>query len=331
MTSFLVIQTASIGDVILATPVLEKLHNRFPDAKIDVLVKAGMEQLFDSHPFINQILVWEKSRNKYAGLFNLLKTIRVMHYDYIINLQRFASTGFLTAFGGAKSTAGFDKNPFSFLFSTKVKHLIGHGETIHEIERNLSLITHITDNQVCKPKLYPSKSDFDFVYPYKKSNYICIAPASLWFTKQLTENQWTEFVKSIPKGIKIYLLGSKDDTELCDRIIQKSFNQECKNLAGAFTLMQSAALIKDAKMNFVNDSSPLHLASAMNAPITAIFCSTVLSFGFGPLSDNSFVVQTTQNLPCRPCGLHGYKQCPEGHFKCAITIETQQILNRLIL
>ncbi|MFT6983336.1 MAG: heptosyltransferase-2, partial [Crocinitomicaceae bacterium] len=38
-------------------------------------------------------------------------------------------------------------------------------------------------------------------------------------------------------------------------------------------------------------------------------------FGFGPLSDNSTIKQV-ENLECRPCGLHGYKECPKGHFKC---------------
>ena len=73
--------------------------------------------------------------------------------------------------------------------------------------------------------------------------------------------------------------------------------------------------MKKAKMNFVNDSGPLHLASSMNAPTTAFFCSTDPSFGFGPLAENR-TVKEVKNLDCRPCGLHGHKNCPEGHFKC---------------
>ncbi|HDO06155.1 MAG TPA: glycosyltransferase family 9 protein, partial [Bacteroidetes bacterium] len=79
-------------------------------------------------------------------------------------------------------------------------------------------------------------------------------------------------------------------------------------------------------MNYTNDSAPTHLASAMNAPVAAIFCSTVPEFGFGPLSATSFVIQTTENLFCRPCGLHGKKVCPKKHFKCAETIELKQLL-----
>ena len=82
----------------------------------------------------------------------------------------------------------------------------------------------------------------------------------------------------------------------------------------------------NATMNYVNDSAPMHMASAMNAPTTAIFCSTIPDFGFGPLSDQARIVETDENLECRPCGLHGFKKCPEGHFKCANTIDTESLL-----
>ena len=78
--------------------------------------------------------------------------------------------------------------------------------------------------------------------------------------------------------------------------------------------------MQHAEMNYVNDSAPLHLASAVNAPVTAFFCSTVPEFGFGPLSDKSIIKQVGE-MSCRPCGLHGYKSCPLGHFDCAYKIK----------
>jgi heptosyltransferase-2 len=85
-------------------------------------------------------------------------------------------------------------------------------------------------------------------------------------------------------------------------------------------------------MNYVNDSAPMHLASAMNAPTCAVYCSTVPAFGFGPLSEKSFIVEIDYPLYCRPCGLHGYNACPEKHFKCAYDIEVKRladILNKI--
>jgi heptosyltransferase-2 len=96
-------------------------------------------------------------------------------------------------------------------------------------------------------------------------------------------------------------------------------------LSGKLSLLESAAIIKYAEMNYVNDSAPLHLASAMNAKVTSVFCSTVYEFGFGPLSENARLIQTNLKLDCRPCGLHGHKTCPKKHFKCAYSIKTDQL------
>ena len=63
-----------------------------------------------------------KPGKKYFNLVKLIFEIRKEKYDFVINVQRFASTGLITALSGSKSTIGFDKNPLSFLFSIKIKH-----------------------------------------------------------------------------------------------------------------------------------------------------------------------------------------------------------------
>jgi hypothetical protein len=94
----------------------------FPEAKITILVRKGNESLYQEHPFLTQTLVWNKQDGKYKSLFRLLKVIRQKQFDTVINLHRFASSGFLTAFSKARYTSGYDKNPFSFLFDNKSKH-----------------------------------------------------------------------------------------------------------------------------------------------------------------------------------------------------------------
>ena len=329
MNKILIIQTASIGDVILATPLLEKMHYIYPDAEIDLLIKKGNESLFTAHPFLHKLLIWDK-KEKYKNLFKILKEIRGTKYDTVINVQRFASSGILTVLSGAKVTIGFSKNPFSFLFTKKITHKIGkEHKDIHEINRNLELLYDFKCDQKFSIKLYPSTKDFAEIEKYTKLDYICIAPASLWKTKQYPTEKWIEFIKSLTNSYNIYLLGSKQDINLCDQIIEQSGHKGVLNLAGKLSMLESAALMKTAKMNFVNDSAPLHLASSMNAKTTAIFCSTVTEFGFGPLSEDSIVIQTAEQLHCRPCGLHGYNECPEKHFKCAFTINNEQLLARL--
>ena len=121
LKKILIIQTAFPGDVILATALLESLHHSKPEVKLDILVRKGNEVLFSGHPFINNLLVWDKSKNKFSNLFKLISVIKSEKYDLLVNLQRFASSGLLTIFSNAKETRGFSKNPFSFLFSKKIK------------------------------------------------------------------------------------------------------------------------------------------------------------------------------------------------------------------
>ncbi|MFN5460890.1 MAG: glycosyltransferase family 9 protein [Bacteroidota bacterium] len=322
--NILVIQTAFIGDAVLATALVEKLHQKYSEARIYFLVRKGNESLFENHPFIAETLVWNKQEGKYISLIRLLKRIRSIKFDLVVNAHRFSSSGFLTVFSGAKIKAGFNKNPFSFMFDLKKTHEIGNGK--HEIERNHSLISDFTDELPGKVKLYPSASDFEFIKKYQNTNYYCIAPASVWYTKKWPEENWIQLCDLLIHS-KVYILGAKSDSELSQRIIDKSVNENIVSLGGSLSLLQSAALMQNAKMNFVNDSGPLHLASAVNAPVTAIFCSTVKEFGFYPLSDVSYIAEVNEKLNCRPCGLHGYKLCPEGHFRCGKNVSAEAVLN----
>jgi heptosyltransferase II len=322
--SFLIIQTAFIGDVILATALIEKLHRYYPQSQIDFLVRKGNEGLFIHHPYLREVIVFDK-KNKYSNLVRLIKKIRSEKYDVVVNVQRFTTTGIITSLSKAKQTIGFNKNPLSFLFSTKVKHLVGG---VHEVERNQKLIESFTDSVAAKPRLYPSASDQEKIRSYQVGSYYCIAPTSVWFTKQWPAEKWIELIQTVEAKVKaIYLLGAPTDHHVCESIRLASAAKSVSNLAGKLSFLESAALMSGAKMNFVNDSAPLHLASATNAPVTAIYCSTIPSFGFGPLSDQSIIIETKEKLDCRPCGLHGYKDCPKGHFKCAYSIDINQVID----
>ncbi len=321
----LIVQTAFIGDVILATGLIEKIHQFYPEAAIDFALRKGNESLLKNHPKLREVHIWDKKGGKYKNLFGLIGKIRRQRYDLVVNIQRFANSGMLTAFSGAKVKIGFDKNPFSWAFTHKIAHRIEEG--VHETERNNELIKALTDDQVERPRLYPSQEDFEKVKPYTDTPYICMAPASVWFTKQYPKEKWTDLIKALPFEGKIYLLGASGDRELCDEIIDKSGAEHVQNLCGAISLLQSAALMKTAVINYVNDSAPMHLASSVNARTCAIYCSTVPEFGFGPLSDFAEVAELGEKLDCRPCGLHGYKACPKGHFKCGYDINTQQLIS----
>jgi heptosyltransferase-2 len=322
-SKILIIQTAFIGDVILATSLAESLHKRFPEAAIHFLLRKGNEGLFEGHPFIDKVWIWDKSR-KWPSMRGLISAFRREKFDMVINAQRFFSSGLITVMTGARETRGFEKNPVSFAFSKRFPHNIG--PNAHEIDRNFRLVDDIPGITLAMPKLYPPAIDLRELGI--KGIYVTISPASVWFTKQCPEEKWISLANKLHPGWSIVILGGPSDEKLCTRIFNQIDHPQKVNLAGKLSLLGSAAVIQKAKMNYVNDSAPLHLASATDAPVCAIFCSTLPEFGFGPLSKKSYVMETHLDLPCRPCGLHGKMRCPKGHFNCS-EIEIDRLLNIL--
>lgn len=333
MKKILVIQTAFIGDVILATGLLESLRKRFSEASIDLAVRKGNEKLFDGHPFLNRLWVWDKRNGKYRDLLRMLRGIRHEKYDLLVNVQRFGASGFLSAFSGARSVFGFASNPFSRFFDYRIAHVLGKkgdASFLHETARNFALIAHLPGTEICRPRLYPTLPHWQKARELcGEGPYITISPASVWFTKQWPRSKWIDLAKALPE-YGVLLLGAPGDRELCE-LIRLAIGDRARVLAGKTDFLTSAAVMKGAAMNFVNDSAPLHLASAVNAPVCAIFCSTIPEFGFGPLSDRSTVVEVKTDLTCRPCGIHGKKSCPKGHFRCAYDIEIKDITDILRL
>jgi ADP-heptose:LPS heptosyltransferase len=309
---FLIIQTAFIGDVVLSTALAESLAKQ-KKVEIHYLVRNGNESLLQNNPHIKKVWVWNKQKQKILNLVQLTREIRREKFDVVVNLQRFSSSGFLTCFSGAKKKIGFSQNPWSFCYHFKKSHDMN--SNFHEVERNAQLIQEWIGD-IAKPRMYPSELDFSRISNYTEKPYVCLAPSSVWYTKQWPMEQFAALTQTLSQQFKVYILGGKGDVSLCESLVQGNVNIE--NLAGQLNFLESAALMQQAEMNFVNDSGPLHFASAMNAPVTAFFCSTIPAFGFGPLSDKRLIWESKESLTCKPCGLHGKKSCPKMHFKCGV-------------
>ncbi|MBN2727591.1 MAG: glycosyltransferase family 9 protein [Bacteroidales bacterium] len=322
MKKILIIQTAFIGDVILATSLSASLKAYDEKFIIDFFVPKSCTTVLQEHPHIRNVISWDKS-SKYKNLFALIHVVRKERYDLVVNVHRFGSSGFLTVRSGARKTVGFKKNPLSFLFSKRVEHSFD----CHEIERNHLLIKVLfPDIKLQNP--YISAENVDFSSYGIHENYITIAPGSVWKTKRYPIEKWKKFIDEIPFDIQIIAIGSKEDSTLAENIFTNG-KQNQLNLCGKLSLRQSAYVMKHAKMNYANDSAPTHLASAVNAPISTVFCSTLPAFGFTPLSSDSHIIEYDGELDCRPCGIHGHRTCPEKHFKCGNEIKTEQLLKVL--
>lgn len=321
---FLILQTAFLGDVVLATPLIEKLRAAYPDAAIDFLARKGNESLLLHHPYLRHVWCFDK-KHKIKSMWALIRKLRRERYDLLLNLHRFASSGLIAICAGAQQTHGFSKNPFSFAYTRRFAHSIDYllPNAPHEVARNLSLLEGWADTAFTPPRLYPPA---DAANGAPSAPYICIAPTSVWFTKQWPAEKWIALIRQIPDSLQVVLLGAPGDFETCEKIRYASQHPQVLNMAGKLSLLESAAWMRGARMNYANDSAPIHLASAVDAPITAVFCSTVPGFGFGPLSSKAYMVETPHPLSCRPCGLHGFRACPQGHFRCAMDIQPEQVL-----
>lgn len=325
--TILIIQTAFIGDTILASHFARAVKEQYPNSKIHFFLRKGNESVIQGLPTIEKTWVWDKQGGKTRNLMKLISELREIKFDMVFNLHRHFNSGLVAAMMKSPFKAGFSQNPLSFFYTRKINHQIPDPRGWHEVQRNLELIPDfkIVDNQkIYKPELPIQQKNIDKVSQYVNDNYFVVAPASVWFTKAWSEHKFKELTAELVKMGKVYFIGAPGDKDLCDRIREGLPNTD--NLCGGLNLLDSAALMKHARRVFVNDSAPLHLASCVNAKTTAIFCSTVPAFGYTPLADDSVVVDVGNTLPCRPCGLHGHKACPLGHFKCAENIEIKTVL-----
>ncbi|HEX9974914.1 MAG TPA: glycosyltransferase family 9 protein, partial [bacterium] len=159
----------------------------------------------------------------------------------------------------------------------------------------------------------------------KNRNIIGIAPGSIWNTKRWIKEYYLELVKLLEKNdFQIVLIGGKEDFELCNFIKNSS---GASNVAGALSILESAALIEKLDLLITNDSAPLHIANAVKTDVIAIFGPTVQELGFYPFRENDKVIEV--DLDCRPCGSHGGNKCPLGHHNCMKFITAEMVFNEV--
>lgn len=336
--TILIIQTAFIGDTILASQFARAVKDLYPQSTIHFFLRKGNETVIQGLSSIDKVWVWDKQGGKTKNLMKLISELREIRFDMVFNLHRHFNSGLVSSLMKSKIKIGFKENPLSFFYTHTVNHLIPHRTLnghLHEVQRNLQLLQaavptfDIADNaKNYKPELPLLQKHFDKISVFSHGTYFVIAPASVWFTKAWSEHKYRSLTEELVKHGKVFFIGAGTDKDLCDRIRSGLDNTE--NLCGQLNLLESAALMKCATRVFVNDSAPLHLASCVNAKTTAIFCSTIQEFGYTPLADDSVVVDVGNQLSCRPCGLHGYKACPLGHFKCSEEIDVRSVLNTII-
>ena len=326
----LIIQTAFLGDVILALPMVQTIKNHLPDAFIDFLCIPSTMGVLLNHPAINKVIPYDKKGgDKFDKFIEVLSEIREAEYDIVITPHRYFRSALLTYYSEAKIRIGFRENSLAFLLTRKVQYI----KDKHEVYRNLELVKQIPGLEYdekkvsLKPELYPLAKQKEKVrHLIHKPNLISFAPCSKWFTKQLPTEKSVEIARKLLfKGYNIALLGGENDAEYCNELEKLINDNSLVNLCGNTSPLESYEVMTQSKALITVDSAAQHLGSASGIPIVLIYGSTDISFGFYPLTSN-YKIAEIDSLKCRPCTDHGRDKCPLGHFKCMFELDADKII-----
>lgn len=332
----LIIQTAFIGDVILTTPMIRILYEQFNQPEIHFLTIPSSKNILENNPFIKKLIIYDK-KGAHRGLSSFKKFVerlKLEKYDAALIPHRSLRSALLAKLAGIPLRIGFNKGGGKWFHT----HRMHYEQNTHEYLRNMHLLSffEILPEYPVYPDIFPDDVDKEIVSDWlfsheilKTDRIITLAPGSVWPTKRWLPKRFAELGEQLTKfGYSVVLIGSPEDFELCERIAESS-NETIFNAAGVFTLRQSADLIGRSEVLITNDSAPLHLGVAMRTPVIAIFGPTVPEFGFYPYGPNDKVIEI-KNLYCRPCSIHGKKQCPEKHFRCMREITVNEVFETAV-
>lgn len=326
----LIIQTAFLGDVLLTFPIAHHLKKINPAYKVTFLIKKELSELKEIYPLIDEFIFIDKS--KYISSINeIVKKIK-NRFDVVISPHRSARSSIISFLSNAPVRISFNKSSLSFLYT----HLVQYRNDQHEIARNLDLLKFFSPKLDWKERItlkldkYILNEKF-MIWKDNGEKIVVIAPGTVWETKRYPEYYFSVIAKKlIDDGFKIVLIGSNQDFEIGLRI-QKYLKDEMNilNLIGKLSIRGSISLIGLSNLLICNDSAPTHMAIFTNTPIITIYGSTVPEFGFYPFRDFDRIVQV-ENLYCKPCGIHGYKKCPQKHFRCMIDLKPDLVYQKAI-
>ncbi len=329
----LIIQTAFLGDVILALPMAQTIKAHLPDALVDFLCIPATSGVLANHPAINKVIPYDKKGgDKLDKFIEVLSELREEEYDIVISPHRYLRSALLTYYSESKVRIGFEENSLAFLLTNKVKYI----KDKHEIYRNLELVKQIPglnydEKKVSlKPELYPLPEQKEHVrHLFHRSNLISFAPCSRWFTKQLPIEKSAEIAKKLLiNGYNVALIGGESDTDYCKEVENTLKDDALVNLCGKTSPLESYEVMTQSKALITVDSAAQHLGSASGIPIILIYGSTDISFGFYPLT-SKYKISEIDLLECRPCTDHGRDKCPLGHFKCMADLSAEKIVNMM--
>jgi lipopolysaccharide heptosyltransferase II len=325
----LIIRLSSIGDIVLTSALVRCLRSNYPDARIDFLVKKQFSEIVAHNPRLSNILVFEKG----DPLKNLKRQIRNEHYDWIIDIHQNTRSFYLKSGLRVPLKTGYSKQ----LYHRALLVYLGLNR-YREVKPVLLRYFEAVEKQGVT---YDGKGTEVFVPQERvdamnrtlmQSGYTAdrklfvLGPGASFTNKRWSPEGYASVAAHLIEKHQgfVAFIGGKNDNRLCAEI-QHLVAAPTANYAGAFSILDSAALLSLCAAFVGNDSGMLHVAQALNKPVVGIYGPTVRELGYFPMADRSSVVE--KPIRCRPCTHNGLNHCPKKHFLCMKTISSDDVID----
>jgi heptosyltransferase-2 len=317
MAGVLVIQTAFLGDVVLTTPLLERLAQAH--GPVDVLATPGGAAVLRGHPAVREAIAYDKkgADRGARGFLRIAKALRRRDYERVYVPHRSMRSAALAIGTDSTTRVGFADAPAAWSYSTRIDP-----RGTHETERIASLAG---PGPVPRPSLGLAETERLAAAEWLeragvRREFTAFAPGSVWATKRWP--YFADLAARVPGSIVV--VGGPEDREAGEEIVARD-PARIRSAAGELAIRASAALIERASVLVTNDSAPLHLAGAVGTRVVAIFGPTVPAFGFGPIGPVDRIAEV-HHLTCRPCSKHGPMVCPLLHHRCMRDLGVNELL-----
>ncbi|MEA1986561.1 MAG: glycosyltransferase family 9 protein [Candidatus Marinimicrobia bacterium] len=324
--NLLVIRFSSIGDIVLTNSVLEKIDEKYPNAKVDYLTKKIYSPIVKFHPIVDKVINLEE----YKSLSELRNKIKNSNYDLIIDLHNSLRSKFITF--GLKNVKRYKKHKFQRYLLTKFKFKIG--EYLHVTEKYLNAIGERQKTKSLKiflpnESIIGNKVKKRFAELKKNRRVLGISVGASKPSKMFPIHKWIEVLNSVGEkfDLIVFLGNGTIENEMTDKIEQK-LNFKTMNLCSKLTISELLLFVNELDVFIGNDSGISHISAGLGVDTIAIFGQTVPEYGFTPVG-NVEIIEPKIDLKCRPCGHLGYNECPKKHHKCMEEISIEKIVNKI--
>ena len=331
----LVMKFRNIGDVLLVTPLIHNLKLNYPDAKIDIAVNKGTEEMITLNPHVHDVLIYDRVKIKKLPLLKRVLSelkfaflLRAKQYDMVINTTKGDRGAQLALMSGSPIRVGYAGSK-NFLIKNVFTHLLPQQGLRHTIETNLDALSVLNlPIKVKKVEIFCSDEDQKKItdtlqeLTLKKQEFIHIHPVSRWMFKCISDKTMADIIDYCEKelNIKVILTASPDRHELqkIDDILKLTTSNPI-NLSGKLTLKQTAVLNSFSKIFIGVDTAIMHISAANNIPVLAFFGPSGADH-WGPWDNDLMESEYTtrrgfrsmgkhrviqENWECVPCGQDG--------------------------